>query len=74
MDIIQLITCIGGNAIALDAIKMAFALALTVFLVGFWYYTARSVEHLRQMRRELARRDAEINRLKAAWAKSVAGD
>ena len=74
MNLQQLILCWVHTTAAHEAIQMAFALALTVVLMGISWWTFASGEHVRQMRRRLAEQDAEIARIKAGWAKSVAGE
>ena len=48
-----------------------FALVITVIMLGIYRYTAEAAEYMRQNHRELAARDAEIERLKREWAKAV---
>lgn len=71
MTFIQMLQCLALQSTALDAIKMAFALIITVIMLGIYRYTAEAAEYIRQNHRELAARDAEIERLKREWAKAV---
>jgi len=71
MTFIQMLQCMALQSTALDAIKMAFALVITVIMLGIYRYTAEAAEYMRQNHRELAARDAEIERLKREWAKAV---
>ena len=71
MTFIQMLQCMALQSTALDAIKMAFALVITVIMLGIYRYTAEAAKYMRQNHRELAARDAEIERLKREWAKAV---
>ena len=71
MTFIQMLQCLALQSTALDAIKMAFALVITVIMLGIYRHTAEAAEYMRQNHRELAARDAEIERLKREWAKAV---
>ena len=71
MTFIQMLQCMALQSTALDAIKMAFALVITVIMLGIYRYTAEAAEYMRQNHRELAARDAEIERLKRELAKAV---
>ena len=74
MTITRMIQCVIAHTTALQAINMAFSLALTVVLMGISWWTFCSGEHIRRMRQQMAEQEAEIKRLKEGWAKSVAGD
>ena len=71
MTFIQMLQCMALQSTALDAIKMAFALVITVIMLGIYRYTAEAAEYMRQNHLELAARDAEIERLKRELAKAV---